>query len=215
MAQTHASSALPPSTKCCNRRRPRASHWPGVNAGEQPCSAFLPSRLQASLKMELLKNSSHADAWPYTGANRGHGVCLCCGVGVNPAGQAERPVLPFCNRCVSGKCLKCRSWVLVERWKRDPTFNLIGRPRGPQMPCGWGCGAWLTEHQMRAHFTRCPKRPAAADRVAGKNTAQEDAKTKRGRPPGSRMLCGWRCGAQLTATRMRTHFAECSRRPRA
>jgi serine/threonine-protein kinase len=27
--------------------------------------------------------------------------------------------------------------------------------------------------------------------------------------------CGWRCGARLTASRMRRHFAECSRRPKA
>jgi hypothetical protein len=34
-----------------------------------------------------------------------------------------------------------------------------GRPRGPEMPCGWGCGANLTATQMREHFTTCPKRP--------------------------------------------------------
>jgi len=28
------------------------------------------------------------------------------------------------------------------------------------MLCGWGCGGWLTSHVMRAHFTRCPNRPA-------------------------------------------------------
>jgi hypothetical protein len=42
-------------------------------------------------------------------------------------------------------------------------FNLIGRPRGPRMLCGWRCGALLTEHEMRAHFTVCPKRPASGN----------------------------------------------------
>jgi hypothetical protein len=34
-----------------------------------------------------------------------------------------------------------------------------GRPPGPTMPCGWGCGAKLTATEMRPHFTECPKRP--------------------------------------------------------
>ena len=34
-----------------------------------------------------------------------------------------------------------------------------GRPVGPKMPCGWGCGAKLTASEMREHFTRCPKHP--------------------------------------------------------
>jgi hypothetical protein len=34
-----------------------------------------------------------------------------------------------------------------------------GRPSGPAMPCGWGCGANLTASTMRAHFTACPRRP--------------------------------------------------------
>jgi hypothetical protein len=40
-----------------------------------------------------------------------------------------------------------------------------GRPRGPRMKCGWGCGAQLTGRYMRAHFTTCPKRPEASDDV--------------------------------------------------
>ena len=35
-----------------------------------------------------------------------------------------------------------------------------------------------------------------------------------GRPPGPRMLCGWRCGAQLACSEMRKHFTACSRRPK-
>jgi hypothetical protein len=48
---------------------------------------------------------------------------------------------------------------------QDPTFNLIGRPRGPRMKCGWGCGAQLTGRNMRAHFTIRAKRPAGFDHV--------------------------------------------------
>jgi hypothetical protein len=28
------------------------------------------------------------------------------------------------------------------------------------------------------------------------------------------MLCGWRCGAKLTASQMRTHFTKCIKRPK-
>ena len=93
------------------------------------------------------------------------GVCLCCRADVPPERNADHPALPFCPRCVSGNCRKCRSWVRGMKWQRDPTFNFIGRPRGPQMPCGWGCGAKLTGIQMRAHFTICPNRPAISDGV--------------------------------------------------
>ena len=107
---------------------------------------------------------------------------------------------------------------------RHSTF--IGRPRGPQMPCGWGCGAKLTGIQMRAHFTICPNRPAISDGVLqpaalvvadrglpDQNEPERRPGAKRGRPPGRRMPCGWLCGAELTASQMRTHFTRCSRRP--
>ena len=35
----------------------------------------------------------------------------------------------------------------------------IGRPRGPRMPCGWGCGAALSATEMRPHFSVCWRRP--------------------------------------------------------
>lgn len=34
-----------------------------------------------------------------------------------------------------------------------------------------------------------------------------------GRKPGPTMPCGWRCGAQLTAREMRTHFSDCPKKP--
>jgi hypothetical protein len=40
-----------------------------------------------------------------------------------------------------------------------------GRPAGPRMKCGWGCGTDPTRCQMRAHLTICPKRPAGSDDV--------------------------------------------------
>src|SRR5690242_19303470 len=56
-----------------------------------------------------------------------------------------------------------RQWLSrearVQEWTRDRTYSLIGRPTGPRMPCGWGSLALLTEHQMRAHFSRCASRP--------------------------------------------------------
>ena len=39
-----------------------------------------------------------------------------------------------------------------------------GRPRGVEMPCGWGCGAKLTAAEIRTHFTDCPNRPAPEDK---------------------------------------------------
>jgi hypothetical protein len=41
--------------------------------------------------------------------------------------------------------------------RQDPTFNLIGHPRGPLMKCGWGCGEQLTGRNMRAHFCNMPE----------------------------------------------------------
>jgi hypothetical protein len=75
-----------------------------------------------------------------------------------------------------------------------------GRPPGPRMKCGRGRGAQLTGHQMRAHFTIYPERPTASDRV---DRRWKNSTSKRGRPPGRRMPCGWRCAAQLTASRIR------------
>ena len=67
------------------------------------------------------------------------------------------------------------------------------------MPCGWGCGAKLTNGQMRRHFTDCPQRPTVLETMR-----EVPAKPDRGgRPPGPRMLCGWHCGAKLTATILR------------
>jgi hypothetical protein len=78
----------------------------------------------------------------------------------------------YCRRCVSGTCQKCTRRVRVEMSRKDPTIKLIGRPRGAQMPCGWDCGAVLTGHQMREHFTGCAHRPeASAKRSAGPSRA--------------------------------------------
>ena len=57
-------------------------------------------------------------------------VCLCCGDDVDTTHQVDRPAIPFCRRCGSGKCKKCWSWVRARRFEQDPSFNLIGRPRG-------------------------------------------------------------------------------------
>jgi hypothetical protein len=73
-----------------------------------------------------------------------------------------------------------------------------GRPPGPRMKCGWGCGAQLTGRNMRAHFTICSKRLAASD---GANRRGRSSKVKRGRPQGLRMKCGSGCGYQLTTSR--------------
>ena len=135
-------------------------------------------------------------------------VGMCCGADR----QFKRRALPFCTWCMSGSCRRCRSWVRVRISEVYPkAINLIGRSRGPLMPCGWGCGAKLTNGQMRRHFTICPRRPTIQ-----KTIRRLPRKPNRGgRPQGPRMPCGWRCRAKLTATTMRRHFAQCPRRPNA
>ena len=44
-----------------------------------------------------------------------------------------------------------------------------GRPPGPLMPCGWGCGDNLTVVQMRTHFRDCINRPPEAGRIQFEN----------------------------------------------
>jgi hypothetical protein len=83
-------------------------------------------------------------------------------------------------------------------------------PPGPRMPCGWGCGAKLTNGQMRRHFTDCPRRPTVQETM--RHLPRKP--NRGGRPPGPRMLCGWHCGTKLTATKMRRHFGQCPRRPK-
>ena len=142
--------------------------------------------------------------------------CVCCGV---PYYGLAR--YPFCDRCFSGRCRVCAARVreTILRPYNEPYNHpgrprgAIGRPRGPLMPCGWGCSGEFTEHQMRAHFTTCPKRPVTSDGVAVQNKVLTKLKAKRGHPPGRRMPCGWGCGAHLTASEMRRHFTECRNRP--
>jgi len=142
--------------------------------------------------------------------------CACCGV---PYDGFAR--YPFCDRCFSGRCKRCASRV-QESLRGSLILN--GRPPGPKMLCGWRCGAWLSAHQMRAHFTICPKRPTnteSAHRIWPPSAASLGlatgkpvrSKPRRGRPPGLRMQCGWHCGAKLTASQMRKHFTNCPRRP--
>jgi hypothetical protein len=135
-------------------------------------------------------------------------VCPCCGADRH---LPEHPALPFCSRCLWGRCPKCKSWVRVTIWRLDPkAINLIGRSPGPRMPCGWNCGAKLTTSQMRRHFTECALRPTTREPVR----QMPPPPNLGGRPVGPRMACGWRCGANLTATEMRKHFTQCRRRPR-
>jgi hypothetical protein len=86
-----------------------------------------------------------------------------------------------------------------------------GRPRGGDA-MRLALRRQLTGPKMRAHFTICPKRPAASDHVERR---PRNAKVKPGRPPGPRMKCGWGCGDQLTERKVRAHFTLCPKRPAA
>jgi len=76
-----------------------------------------------------------------------------------------------------------------------------------------GAAAPTTRHEMRAHFTRCPNRPAVSPPVNHRDERSKNGNAKRGRPPGPRMRCGWDCGAQLTGRQVRAHFTICAKRP--
>ena len=59
-------------------------------------------------------------------------VCLCCGMDR----QFQYRRLPFCSRCVSGVCQRCRSQVRIRLSEMDPNaINLMGGSPGPRMPC--------------------------------------------------------------------------------
>src|SRR5580658_4362311 len=72
--------------------------------------------------------------------------------------------------------------------------------------------AW---NRMRAHFTVCPNRSAASDRVDQRGRLSKVKRgAKRGRPQGPRMKCGWGCGEQLTGRQMRAlHLCAKRRQP--
>ena len=95
----------------------------------------------------------------------------------------------------------------------DRDSNPAAPREGDGSSAAGGCGSRLTGQEMRAHFTECPNRPAALPQVNSLDGRGRNSKAKRGRPPGRRMLCGWRCGAPLTASHMRTHFTHCPRQP--
>jgi hypothetical protein len=53
-----------------------------------------------------------------------------------------------------------------------------GRPAGPAMPCGWGCGANLTAVQIREHFTNCPRRPTDSTAAVSVRIEPPDPETR-------------------------------------
>ena len=78
--------------------------------------------------------------------------CGCCSAEYEFSAYAPTRL---CHRCRSGGCWQCYSGSNVLNSNR----KMGGRPPGPRMPCGWGCGAQLTAQLMRGHFTDCSNRP--------------------------------------------------------
>ena len=69
-------------------------------------------------------------------------------------------ILGLCsNAVVPSVPLKVVLAVLLGGNVLDSNMTMSGRPPGPRMPCGWGCGAQLTARLMRGHFTDCSNRP--------------------------------------------------------
>jgi hypothetical protein len=85
-----------------------------------------------------------------------------------------------------------------------------GHPPGRRMLCGWRFGTVLTASQMRAHFTTCPKRPAASGHVDRQGTNIE-----RGRPASAanavRLGLSRRAKNALALCRMRHRRRTCAR----
>jgi len=96
------------------------------------------------------------------------GYCDCCLERIQPR-RGKYADLPFCSRCMSGECRDlCRVLKHVDKYLRNLELREQANKRVARrlMPCGWRCGARLTEHQMRRHLSRCPKRPARIAKLA-------------------------------------------------
>ena len=65
-----------------------------------------------------------------------------------------------------GRCA-VRGRFLAEQAEGKKRKNApgAGRPAGPTMPCGWGCGKLMRAGEVRAHFRDCPKRPGRPARA--------------------------------------------------
>jgi hypothetical protein len=135
------------------------------------------------------------------------GDCVCCGaLYYGPVGTMH----PFCDSML----FRPVSTVQEARSGGDSRTGLRSRrtAANAEDAMRWGCGDSLTGHQMRAHFTRCPNRPIELPKVNYLDRRRRNWKVKPRRPPGLRMLCGWRCDARLTARGIRAHFNNCTRR---
>jgi hypothetical protein len=104
---------------------------------------------------------------PSVAGHRGSEVRWGWGCGAQLTGRNTRAHFTICAKRPAAS-------DNVER-RRGTLKVKSGRPAGPQMKCGWGCGEQLTGRNMRAHFTRCPKRPAASDHVDWKPTGAANA----------------------------------------
>ena len=70
-----------------------------------------------------------------------------------------------------------------------------------EMRLGLRRAAYRSQYARALHHTR-----EAAGGIRPRGPAGRNLQAKCGRPPGPRMLCGWRCGARLTASQTRAHF---------
>jgi hypothetical protein len=71
-----------------------------------------------------------------------------------------------------------------------------GRPPGRECRAAGAVAPSLPGARCARTSHLCPKRPAASDHADRRGRSLQ---VKRGRPPGPRMLRGWRCCGRLTA----------------
>ena len=101
---------------------------------------------------EMRGHFTHCSKRPEQRHSMTRARCGCCSAEYEFSAYAPTRL---CPRCRSGGCWQCYSGGNVLNSNR----KMGGRPPGPRMPCGWGCGAQLTARLMRGHFTDCSNRP--------------------------------------------------------
>jgi hypothetical protein len=85
-----------------------------------------------------------------------------------------------------------------------------------QVECN--CGLFIFERLDQAHHTECPNSVSAA-RAAGPPKKKPGRKKgdprNLGRPKGVSVKCWWGCGAIISGTTLRGHWANCPKRPKS
>jgi hypothetical protein len=67
---------------------------------------------------------------------------------------------------IAESCLTTGFPLVARIGKPRISTKPLGRPRGPEMPCGWLCGMMITAGSVREHMAYCPNRPTPKGKAA-------------------------------------------------